>query len=59
MLIYPRKNEVKEFGMQLDRRLTWAKHNKAERNQVNLKARQMHLLLGSRSTLSTDSKLLL
>jgi hypothetical protein len=26
----PQKNEVKSLGMQLDRRLTWAKHNKSK-----------------------------
>jgi hypothetical protein len=44
--------------MHLDRRLTRAKHIKAKRKQLNLKAKQMHWLLG-RSTLSAESKLLL
>jgi hypothetical protein len=45
--------------MHLDRRLTWAKHIKSKRKQLNLKAKQMHWLLRRRSTLSTESKLLL
>jgi hypothetical protein len=42
----------------LDRKLTWAKHIKTKRKQLNLKAKQMHWLLG-RSTLSKESKLVL
>jgi hypothetical protein len=45
--------------MHLDRRLTWAKHIKTKRKQLNQKSKQMHWLLGRRSTLSTESKLLL
>jgi hypothetical protein len=44
--------------MRLDRRMKWAKHIKTKRKQVNLKAEQMHCLLG-RSTLSIESELLL
>jgi hypothetical protein len=54
----PQKNEVKCLGMHLDRRLTWAKHIKSKRKQLNLKAKQMNWLLGRRSTLSIDSKLI-
>jgi hypothetical protein len=38
----PQKNEVKYLVMHLDRRLTWAKHIKTKRKQLNLKAKQMH-----------------
>jgi hypothetical protein len=34
-------NEVKYLGMQLDRRLTWAKHIKINRKELKLKAKQM------------------
>jgi hypothetical protein len=40
--------------MHLDRRLTWAKHIKTERNQLNLKTKQMHWLLVRKSTLSIE-----
>jgi hypothetical protein len=49
MLIYPRK-----MGMHRDRRLTWAKHIKTKRKQLNLRAKQMHWLL-KRSTLIKES----
>jgi hypothetical protein len=55
----PQINEVQYLGMHLDRKLTWAKHTKAERKQLKPKAKQMNGLLGRRSTLSTESKLLL
>jgi hypothetical protein len=44
--------------MNLNRRLIWAKQNKTKRNQLNLKAKQMHWLL-RRSTISIESKLFL
>jgi hypothetical protein len=55
----PQKNEAKYLGMHIDRRLTWAKHIKPKIKQLNLKAKQMHWLLGRRSSLSPESKLLL
>jgi hypothetical protein len=42
-----------------DRRLTWGKHIKSKRKQLNLKAKRMLWLLGRRSTLSIESKLIL
>jgi hypothetical protein len=45
--------------MHLDIRLTWAKHIKTETKGLNQKAKQIYWLLGGRSTLSIESKLLL
>jgi hypothetical protein len=45
--------------MHLDRRLTWTKHIKTKRKQLILTAKQMQWLLGRRSTLSIERKLLL
>jgi hypothetical protein len=50
---------VKYLVLHFGRRLTWAKHIKSKRKQLNLKAKQMNWLLERRSALSTDSKLLL
>jgi hypothetical protein len=52
------QNEVKYLGMNTDRRLTWTKHIKTQRNQLNLKTKQILWLLGRRSTLSIESKFL-
>jgi hypothetical protein len=45
--------------MHLDRRLTWRKHISANRKQLGLKLRQMYWLIGRKSRLALDSKLLL
>jgi hypothetical protein len=50
---------VKYLGIHLDRRLTLAKHIQIKRKQLNQKDKQIHWLLGIRSTLSIENKLLL
>lgn len=37
----PQVDEVKYLGMHMDRRLTWKKHIKAKRKQLNLKFSNM------------------
>jgi hypothetical protein len=38
----PQKNEVKYLGIHPDRRLTWTKHIKTKRKQINQRAKEMH-----------------
>jgi hypothetical protein len=40
------QTEVKYLGLYLDQKLTWQKHIKTKRQQLNLKIRQMSWLLG-------------
>ena len=55
----PVKTEVKYLGLTLDRSLTWKPHIIAKKNQINLKIRQMHWLIGRTSQLTTENKVLL
>jgi hypothetical protein len=55
----PQSDEVKYFGLQLDRRLTWHKHIFTKREQLVLTLTKLHWLLGRKSQLSTNNKLLL
>ena len=45
------------MGLHLDRRLTWKQHIKTKFNQLKLKVKQYHWLLGRRSNLSLENKL--
>lgn len=58
-VIIPQKRNVSYLGLHLDRRLTWKKHIEAKRNQVNLKLSKMYWLIGRKSKLSLDNKVLL
>jgi len=51
--------EVKYRGLHLEHRLTWRTHIKTKRHHLNLKLRGMYWLLGRRSKLSLQNKLLL
>lgn len=55
----PVRTEVKYLGLTLDRKLTWRPHITAKKTQINLKLRQMHWLLGRKSQLSLENKLLI
>jgi hypothetical protein len=51
----PVQTEVKYLGLYLDQKLTWQRHIKAKRQQLNLKVRQMSWLLGRKSNLSLEN----
>jgi hypothetical protein len=53
------KNEVKYLGLILDQKLIWRPHITAKKTQINLKLRQMIWLIGRKSKLTTENKLLL
>lgn len=57
--ILPHNDAVKYLGMHIDRRLTWKKHLHKKREELNLRYRGLHWLLGRNSVLSTDNKLLI
>ena len=55
----PRKNEVKYLGLHLDQKLTWKAHIKAKKLQLNIKTNKMNWLIGKKSKLSLDNKLII
>jgi hypothetical protein len=55
----PMKNEVKYLGLRLDWRLTWKAHINAKKQQLNIKPRQMNWLIGRKSQLSLENKLII
>lgn len=57
--IIPQAEDAKYLGMYLDRRLTWKKHIFTKRKQLGIKLRKMYWLIGRKSRLSLENKLLL
>ena len=55
----PQANEVTYLGIHLDRRLTWRKHINAKKTQIKLKSLQLHWLIGPKSRLQLNHKVLL
>lgn len=54
----PQTEDAKYLGVHIDRRLTWKKHIFAKRKQLGLKYSKLYWLIGPRSKLSTENKLL-
>ena len=55
----PQKEDVNYLGIYLDHRLTWRKHIITKNKQLRLQYRQMYWLLGRRSPVTLESKLLI
>jgi len=54
----PQADEAKYLGIHLDRRLTWRKHITTKRKQLDLKLRNLYWIIGRKSQLSLENKLL-
>jgi hypothetical protein len=54
----PVQKEVKYLGLYLDQKLSWQKHIKTKRQHLNLKVQQISWLLGRKSKLSLENKIL-
>jgi len=50
--------EVKYLGIYLDRKLTWSKHISGKTKQLDLKPRKLHWIIGRKTQLSLENKLL-
>jgi hypothetical protein len=55
----PQVEDAKYLGMHLDRRLAWKKHIFSKRKQLGLTLSYMYWLIGRKSKLSLDNKVLL
>lgn len=58
-MVVPHANTAKYLGMTLDAKLRWKEHIKKKREELNIKFRKMHWLLGRQSELAIHNKLLL
>lgn len=58
-VIIPPSNCVKYLGLYIDRRLTWKQHITLKRQQLNIKTKRMYWLIGPKSQLSLENKVVL
>jgi hypothetical protein len=56
---FRQQDNVKYLGLHLDSKLTWKHHIVTKRKQIDIKFRELSWLLGKRSPLTLDNKLLL
>lgn len=55
----PITENIKYLGIHLDKRLTWKKHLSSKRSQLNIKTKKLNWLIGRKSQLSLENKLLI
>jgi hypothetical protein len=55
----PVGNTIKYLGMHLDQKLNWKEHVVRKRKQLKLRVKELYWLIGRKSTLSLENKLLL
>jgi len=55
----PQAKSARYLGLHLDRRLNWRRHISTKRKQLGIQLSKMYWMLGSKSQLSIESKLLL